>query len=304
MDKDQLYIEFTKIMNKNNVFIDEPMKNHTSFKIGGPADILLKPESIEEVQRVVRYCYDNNIPTFYMGNGSNLLVRDKGMRCVVIKIGENLNNVVIDENRVIAQSGILLSRLSKMVLKESLSGFEFADGIPGSLGGAVTMNAGAYGGEMKDVVKECKVVDKEGNLIEIKGSDLQLGYRTSIIQKMDYIVLEVTLEFKRGEYSEIKKNIDELTSKRTSKQPLHLPSAGSVFKRPQGYFAGKLVEDCNLKEFKIGGAQVSQKHAGFIVNVGGATANDVISLINHIQNTIKKDFDVELETEVRIVGEE
>ena len=304
MNKEQLYIELTKFIDKKNVLVDELMKNHTSFKIGGPADILVTPNSIEEVQKVVKICYENSIPTFYMGNGSNLLVRDKGMRCVVIKIGENLSNVKIEGTKVIAQSGILLSRLSKMILRDNLKGFEFADGIPGSLGGAVTMNAGAYDGEMKDVVKRCKAIDKEGNLIEISGEDLQLGYRTSVIQKKNYLVLEVELELEKGDYTEIKKQIDDLTFKRTSKQPLHMPSAGSVFKRPPGFFAGKLIEDSNLKGYRIGGAQVSEKHAGFIVNAGGATAKDVLDLINHIQNTVKTNFDVILEPEIRIVGEE
>ncbi|QUH25692.1 UDP-N-acetylmuramate dehydrogenase [Serpentinicella alkaliphila] len=304
MNKEQLYIELTKFIDKKNVLVDELMKNHTSFKIGGPADILVTPNSIEEVQKVVRLCYENDIPTFYMGNGSNLLVRDKGMRCVVIKIGENLSGVKIEGTKVIAQSGILLSRLSKMILRDNLKGFEFADGIPGSLGGAVTMNAGAYDGEMKDVVKRCKAIDKEGNLIEISDEDLQLGYRTSVIQKKNYLVLEVELELEKGDYTEIKKQIDDLTLKRTSKQPLHMPSAGSVFKRPPGFFAGKLIEDSNLKGYRIGGAQVSEKHAGFIVNAGGATAKDVLDLINHIQNTVKTNFDVILEPEIRIVGEE
>jgi len=303
LNKQDLYREFTKFLDIKNVFIDEPMKKHTSFKIGGPADILLTPESIEEVQQIVKFCNSNNIATFYMGNGSNLLVSDKGMRCVVIKISQNLSEVTIEGTKVTAQSGILLSRLSKMLLRENLKGFEFADGIPGTLGGAVTMNAGAYNGEIKDVVTGCRAIDKEGNLIEIEGEDLQLGYRTSVIQKKNYIVLEVTMELEKGDYSEIKKYIDELTFKRTSKQPLHMPSAGSVFKRPPGHFAGKLIEDCNLKGARIGGAQVSEMHAGFIVNVDNATAEDVVNLIEHIQRTVKERFDVIMDTEVRIVGE-
>lgn len=304
MNKKELYIAFTKFMDETNVLIDEPMKKHTSFKIGGPADILLTPKNIEEVQKIVDFCCKNNVPIFYMGNGSNLLVSDKGMRCVVIKIGENLSKVSIEGNKVIAQSGVLLSRLSKQILKENLKGFEFADGIPGSLGGAVTMNAGAYGGEMKDVVYSCKAIDQEGNIIEISQENLKLGYRTSIIHERNYIVLEVTLKLHKGNYMEIKKSIDELTHKRTSKQPLHMPSAGSVFKRPPGHYAGKLIEDCNLKGARIGDAQVSEMHAGFIVNVGEATAEDVNSLIKHIQKTVKDKFDVFLEPEVRIIGEE
>ncbi|MDR5659374.1 UDP-N-acetylmuramate dehydrogenase [Serpentinicella sp. ANB-PHB4] len=303
MNKAHLYNEFIKIMNKDNVLIDEPMKNHTSFKIGGPADIFLIPQTIDEVQAVIKICNQNDVSVFILGNGSNLLVSDKGMRTVVLKIGDNLNQVTFDGTKVTAEAGILLSRLSKRILKNNLTGFEFADGIPGSLGGAVTMNAGAYGGEMKDVVWSCKAVTQKGEMIELSKEQLDLGYRTSTIQKNNYIVLEVTLDLQVGTYEEIKSKINELTEKRTTKQPLNLPSAGSVFKRPPGFYAGKLIEDSNLKGYQIGGAQVSELHAGFIVNKGGATAEDVTNLIKHIQNTVKKNFGVLLETEVKMIGE-
>lgn len=304
MDKFKLEQLFLEFLPREAVLVDEPMKHHTSFKVGGPADILLMPKEITQIQKIIQICKEQGAPFFVMGNGSNLLVRDKGLRNVVIKIAENYNDVKIEGTKVVAQSGVLLSTLAKKVLKESLGGFEFASGIPGTLGGAVTMNAGAYDGEMKDVVKECLAMDQEGNLVELSIEELEMGYRTSIIQRKQYIVLEVKLELFKDNYEEIKSRIDELTIQRTTKQPLHLPSAGSVFKRPPGYFAGKLIQDCNLKGAKVGGAQVSELHSGFIVNVGGATAKDVLDLIHLVQERVKAQFDVELQTEIRIIGEE
>lgn len=303
MDKEKLYQQYVALMGEENVLLDEPMKNHTSFKIGGPADILVMPKTVEEIQKSVEICKESNTAYFVMGNGSNLLVSDKGMRCVVIKIAENFNAVRFEGNHVIAQTGILLSTLSNRIAKACLKGFEFANGIPGTLGGAMTMNAGAYGGEMKDVVKSCRVLDHEGHVVDLSLEELELGYRTSIIQEKGYIALEVVLALQEGSYEEIRSIIDDLTVKRTTKQPLHLPSAGSVFKRPPGHFAGKLIQDCNLKGFKIGGAQVSELHSGFIVNIDQATASDVLNLIEHIQKEVKEKFDVELHNEVRIVGE-
>jgi len=304
LDKDKIYRQFLNIMNEENILVDEEMSKHTSFKIGGPADLLLLPQNIEEIQGIIKICQEEEVPYFVMGNGSNLLVRDKGMRCVVIKIADNFSDVFISGTSVVAKSGILLSTLSKKVLKESLRGLEFASGIPGTLGGAVTMNAGAYDGEMKDVVKSCKILDGKGAVIELSFEELELGYRSSIIQEKDYIVLEVRLELEKGNYDEIKGKIDEFTKRRTTKQPLHLPSAGSTFKRPKGYFTGKLIQDANLKGVKIGGAQVSELHSGFIVNVDNASARDVLDLIDHIQKTIMDKFGVELHPEVRVVGEE
>lgn len=303
MNKQELYQQFIQFMKKENVFLDEPMKKHTSFKIGGPADLLVMPESIDELQKVIEICKKNDAPYFIMGNGTNLLVRDKGMRCVVVKIAENFSDVAINETTVIAQSGILLSTLAKKIINKSLKGFEFASGIPGTLGGAVTMNAGAYGGEMKDVVRSCKVLDHDGNLLELSLEQLEMGYRTSVIQTKGYIVVEAKLELSKGNYEEIKEIVDELTVKRTTKQPLNLPSAGSTFKRPPGYYAGKLIEDSNLKGVRVGDAQVSELHSGFIVNVGNATAQDVINLIALVQEKVKEKFGVSLEPEVKIVGE-
>lgn len=304
MNKIEIYNKLTKLLSKNRVLVDEPMRNHTSFKVGGPADIIAIPQSIEEIQHTVKFCKKNNIPYFIMGNGSNLIVRDKGMRGVVVKIGDEFKNVIIKGNTVIAQAGVLLSTLSKKIMAESLKGFEFASGIPGTLGGAVTMNAGAYGGEMKNVIKSVKVLDEKGEMLDLSLEELNLGYRSSIIQTKGYIVLEVTMELEKGDYNEILEITKELTKKRTTKQPLHLPSAGSVFKRPEGYYAGKLIQDSGLKGEKVGGAQVSELHSGFIVNYDNATAKNVLDLICLVQKTVKEKFGVDLQTEVRVIGEE
>ena len=304
MNKTLLQQEFLNFMDNDSVLIDEPMSKHTSFKIGGPADILLLPKNGEEIQKIIQICNRLETPFFTMGNGSNLLISDKGMRNVVIKIAENFNRIEIKDRTITAEAGILLSTLSKKALQESLGGLEFASGIPGTLGGAITMNAGAYGGEMKDVVKSCRAIDLQGNIVDLTIEELEMGYRTSLIQKKKLIVLEVTMELAQMDFNIIKATMDELTVQRTTKQPLHLPSAGSVFKRPEGYFAGKLIQDSGLKGYRIGGAQVSELHSGFIVNIGNATSQDVLDLIKHIQKEVQERFGVLLETEVRLVGEE
>lgn len=303
MDKIKIYNELAKIISKDAILLDEPMKDHTSIKTGGLADIMVMPGSIKDIQSVVEICKENNAPYFIMGNGSNILVRDKGMRCVVIKLGDRFANIIIDENIVVAQVGVLLSILSEKIMAKSLKGFEFANGIPGTLGGAITMNAGAYGGEMKDIVKSAKVLDTKGEIITLSPEELEFGYRTSVIQSRAYIVLEVEMEFEKGNYEEIVAITKDLTEKRTAKQPLNLPSCGSVFKRPPGHFAGKLIEDSGLKGKKMGGAQVSELHCGFIVNIDNATTDDVLSLIKLIQKTVKYKFGVQLKTEVKIIGE-
>ncbi|KPU26957.1 UDP-N-acetylenolpyruvoylglucosamine reductase [Caloranaerobacter sp. TR13] len=295
---------FKERFSESEILIDEPMKNHTSFKIGGPADILFIPKEIEQISQAVTLCKELDVDYFIMGNGSNLLVSDKGIRGVVIKISENLSNVKVKGNKIIAQSGILLSKLSKIALKYSLTGLEFASGIPGSLGGAITMNAGAYGGEMKDVVTLVRCIDEKGEIIEFTNEQMKFGYRSSIIDERELIVVEVEMELKNGNYEDIKKYMDELTQKRTSKQPLNLPSAGSTFKRPEGHYAGKLIEDAGLRGLRFGDAQVSEKHCGFVVNLGNATCNDVLTLIKVIQKTVRDKFGVELKTEVKIIGEE
>lgn len=304
MNKQNIYDRLCEIMGKENILIDEPMKNHTSFKIGGPADILVTPTDENQLKEIIKYIKQENIPYFLMGNGSNLLVRDGGIRGIVVKIAQNYNKFEINENIIKAQSGILLSTLAKHIAKNCYKGFEFASGIPGTLGGAIAMNAGAYGGEMKDVVHSVKVLNQQGEIVEIPNEQMDFGYRTSLVNKEKLIVLEVKLSLEKGKYEDIKNILDDLTVKRTTKQPLNVPSAGSTFKRPEGYYAGKLIEDSGLKGVRLKGAQVSDKHSGFVVNAGGATAQDIIELIEFIKKTVYDKFKVELNEEVKIVGED
>ncbi|WZL72112.1 UDP-N-acetylmuramate dehydrogenase [Clostridiaceae bacterium 35-E11] len=297
----KIYEKLIEKISPERIMQDEPMCKHTSFKIGGPVDIMVLPHSVEEVQHVVRLCREMKIDYDIMGNGSNLLVADKGIQGVIIKIGDNFKRVDIEGEKVTAQAGILLSTLANLIVKESLQGFEFASGIPGTLGGALAMNAGAYGGEMKDVVIGASVVDDRGNVVYLTNEELELEYRSSIVQKKGFIVLEVEMKFEKGDREVIREKIKDFTQRRTTKQPLQLPSAGSTFKRPPNHFAGKLIEDAGLKGVRVGGAQVSDLHAGFIVNVDHATAEDVINLIKLVQKTVRDKFGVELHPEVKIM---
>lgn len=290
-------------MDKESLLIDEPMKNHTSFKVGGPVDLMIIPKTEDEIVNILKLLTNQKLPFYIMGNGSNLLVSDKGFSGVVIKLYDNYNDFSVDEDIITAKSGILLSKLAKVALRHNLGGFEFASGIPGTLGGAVTMNAGAYGGEMKDVLISAHVVDRQGNISEIVNGNLELAYRTSSIQKRDLIVLSAKVQLKKAPYEEIKSKMDELDYKRKDKQPLEWPSAGSTFKRPEGHFAGKLIQDCDLRGHSIGGAQVSEKHCGFIINKGGATASDILNLITHVQERVFEKFGIRLDTEVKKLGE-
>jgi len=287
----------------DNVLYNEPMKNHTSFKVGGPADIFIEPDNPEELAKAIKALREHSIPYYIIGNGSNLLVSDKGLRGAVVKVGEKFDSVDIDGDRIIAECGILLSTLSKIAAKASLAGMEFASGIPGALGGAVTMNAGAYGGEMKDIIEWVEVLDQELEIKRLQNAEMEFGYRKSIVEPGKYIVIRCCLKLRHGNPDEINSIMADLTQKRTSKQPLHLPSAGSTFKRPEGYFAGKLIEDSGLRGFSLGGAQVSPLHCGFVVNNGDATAQEVYDLIRHVQKTVYDKFKVNLETEVKILGE-
>lgn len=287
-----------------NVVTDEPMKNHTSFKVGGPADIIVTPVDVESLVKVYQTCIRNGFPVFVMGNGTNLLVRDKGIRGVVIKILDNLSRYTIEGEVIVTETGILMSGLSRIALEHGLSGLEFAEGIPGTLGGAVAMNAGAYIGEMSDIVLKTEYLDRQGRETVLDKEAHLFGKRSSFIQTDGGIALRVHLKLKKGDRPAIKGLMDDFNRQRREKQPLELPSAGSMFKRPEGYFAGKLVQDCGLAGFRIGGAEVSGKHCGFIVNVKNATADDIIKLINHIQAEVRQKYGVELQTEVKIVGEE
>lgn len=296
-------VDLKKILNEENIKIDEPMKNHTSFEVGGPADILITPENSDQVLDVIKMSKDKNIPYYIMGNGSNLLVKDGGIRGIVIKL-TNLNSIKVSENKVISGSGASLKDVSQSALDSRLTGFEFACGIPGSVGGAVTMNAGAYNGEISNVIESVKVIDDQTNIRILNLKELQLGYRMSSILKYGYTVLEVTFKLEKGDYDKIHNRIEDLNRRRTEKQPLEYPSAGSTFKRPEGHFAAKLIEDSKLKGISVGGAQVSEKHSGFIINKGNATAGDILNLINIVQKTVKEQFNIDLYTEVRIIGED
>ncbi len=291
------------LINDQNILINEPMKNHTSFRIGGCADILIMPENIETIISIFEICRAVNIPYYFMGNGSNLLVSDKGIRGVVIKTCDGLNKVRINKNILESQSGVLLSRLAHIALENSLTGLEFASGIPGTLGGAIVMNAGAYDGEMKDVLFETKYLDEENKVCAVIGEQHQFDYRSSIFQGADKFIISSLIRLQPGEKTQIKGKMDDFNQRRNDKQPLELPSAGSMFRRPEGYYAGKLIEDCGLKGYRIGGAQVSDKHSGFIVNRDNASALDVLNLIEHIQNTVEDKFGVKLKTEVKFIGE-
>lgn len=303
MSIDLIKEELQSIVDIDCIKYDEPMKNHTSFKVGGPVDILVIPNKIEQVEKIISVCKKHKINYFVMGNGSNLIVRDGGFRGVVIKLTA-INSIMIDGNIVKAEAGVLLSTLSREILRCSLKGFEFASGIPGTVGGAVTMNAGAYGPEIKDILESALVLDNDGNIISLSNKEMDFSYRSSIVQKKNYIVLEATFKLEEGNYDEIKNRMDELNKRRVDKQPLNYPSAGSTFKRPEGHFAGKLIEDSGLKGKAIGGACVSEKHAGFIINYNNATASDVLELINFVKEIIKENYGVTLEPEVKVIGEE
>lgn len=285
-----------------SVLFDEPMKNHTSFQIGGAADALAPVRSIAEIEQVQKLCRAYHIPCMVMGNGSNMLVSDSGIEGVVIKIGSDFSEISIDGTRVTAQAGVLLSKLANTVCRHGLAGLEFAAGIPGTLGGAVYMNAGAYGGEMKDVIRSVRYLDESGALCTAEGGALAFGYRKSMFSDRRCVIVSCTMELSEGSVEEIRARADEYNRRRAEKQPLSMPSAGSTFKRPEGYFAGKLIEDAGLKGFSVGGAQVSEKHSGFVVNTGTATARDVTALIEYIQQTVREKFNVNLETEVKVIG--
>ena len=270
-----LYNELLKIMSEEQVKTEEPMKNHTTFRVGGPAEFFVMPRTAEEVKKVIDLCRRESFPYYIIGNGSNLLVSDQGYRGVVLQIYKEMSCIEIEENVIVAQAGALLSAIANKALENGLTGFEFAAGIPGTLGGACVMNAGAYGGEMKDVLEEVTVLTEEGEVLTIPKENLELGYRTSIIARKGYTVLEARIQLRGGEKEAIKSLMEELKDKRVSKQPLEYPSAGSTFKRPEGYFAGKLIQDAGLRGFSVGGAQVSEKHCGFVINRENATAADV-----------------------------
>lgn len=282
---------------------DEPMSRHTTFRTGGPADIYIEPSGVEELKQVLDICREENVAYTIIGNGSNLLVGDGGYRGVLISFGKPFAQVTIEGAQVRTGAGALLSAVAKQVLNASLTGFEFAAGIPGTIGGAVVMNAGAYGGELCQVLREATVLTPEGEVKTLPAEELELGYRTSCIQKNGYIVLEAVLQLQPGNADDIRAVMDALASKRREKQPLEYPSAGSTFKRPEGHFAGRLIQDAGLRGFRVGGAQVSEKHCGFVINRDHATSADILSLCRQVQEKVKAQFGVELELEVKLLGD-
>jgi UDP-N-acetylmuramate dehydrogenase len=294
--------ELEAIIPEGAILLDEPMKNHTTFRIGGNAECLITPDR-QQLGEVLFLAKTEKIPVTVIGNGSNLLVRDGGIQGLVIEIGKAMGQIRREENTLIAGAGVLLSRLAATAAREGLSGLEFASGIPGSLGGAVVMNAGAYGGEMKQVLKWAKVLTKDGEEKVLSNEELDLSYRHSCIPENDYLVTEAAVTLIPAPTDAISTRMEELKKQRIEKQPLEYPSAGSTFKRPEGYFAGKLISDAGLRGYRVGGAQVSEKHCGFVINAGGATATDVEQLMRDVADKVREQFDVELEPEVKIIGE-
>ena len=298
-----IYDKVVDIVGEENVHTDEPMSRHTTFRIGGNADYFVKPGNADEVAAVIVVCREYNIPYFILGNGSNLLVSDDGYRGMIINIMDNMDSVTVDGRIITAQAGAMLVRVSVMARDNALTGLEFASGIPGTIGGAVYMNAGADGGEMKNVVKTVRAIDEYGRIYELDSEKMDFSYRHSIVEERKLIVLEVTLELEHGSREAIDDRMKELAEARRSKQPLEYPSAGSTFKRPEGYFAGKLIMDAGLRGYSVGGAQVAEKHCGFVINKGGATASDVVELIRDVQHDVDDKFGVTLEPEVKMLGE-
>lgn len=288
---------------EGKVLENEPMSIHSSFKTGGNADYFVSPSSAEETAEFIRAAKKENIPCLIIGNGSNILVSDKGIRGLVIQIGKGMADIKGEKGEYVIGAGTLLSAAASKICDDGYTGFEFASGIPGSFGGALYMNAGAYGGEMKDVVKWVKVIDENLEVKTLTNEDMAFGYRSSIAAEKKYIIIEGCIQLKKGNKEEIAEYSAELNAKRREKQPLNYPSAGSTFKRPEGHFAGKLIEDCGLKGYSVGGACVSEKHAGFVVNKGGATTEDILAVIKRCQDEVYEKFGVKLETEVKIVGE-
>ncbi|MDF2541091.1 MAG: murB [Herbinix sp.] len=302
--KKYFYEELCSVLNENQIKLQELLKNHTTLHIGGAADYFITPSTTEEIKEILYICKKHEVPYYIMGNGSNLLISDQGYQGAIVQLGENFSTILIDEDgTVTAQAGVLLSRLASEVAKKSFTGFEFASGIPGTLGGAVTMNASAYDGEMKQCIIGATVMDQEGNRIQLNKDELELGYRSSILQKSNYILLEATMKFTLGEQSLIYQKMNDLNAQRRDKQPLEQYSAGSTFKRPVGYYAGKLIMDAGLRGYQVGEAAVSEKHCGFVINKGNATAKEFLTLIQDVTRIVEEKFDVHLETEVKFLGD-
>ena len=301
--RENIIRKFEDVIGKDRVLVEEPMKKHTTFRLGGAADYFLSPEKAEQVAELIHICREENISYFILGNGSNLLVSDRGYRGTVIQIFKNMNDIRVEGTKLYVQAGALLSAIARKALDAGLTGMEFASGIPGTVGGAAVMNAGAYGGEMKDIIKLVTVLTKEGEMKGLDASELQFGYRTSVIKENGYVVLEAVIQLCPGDKETIQKRMEELKEQRVTTQPLEYASAGSTFKRPEGYFAGKLIQDAGLRGYQVGGAQVSEKHCGFVINTGDAVAEDVWNLIHDVQEKVYDKFQVKLEPEVKFLGD-
>lgn len=302
--EDKFYHKLILVLPEKQVRMKERMENHTSLHIGGEADYYVLPQTFEEVRDVVSLCNKEQMPYFILGNGSNLLVSDLGYRGLVIQLADNFSKISMKEdNTITAQAGTILARLANEAAEHSLTGFEFASGIPGTLGGAVTMNAGAYGGEMKQCLNGARVMKEDGSILELSRDEMELGYRSSILQKKNYILLEADIKLEKGNETDIRGKMRELNAQRREKQPLDQYSAGSTFKRPQGYFAGKLISDAGLRGYQLGGAAVSEKHCGFLINKNHATAKDFLAVMEAVTTIVEEKFGVRLEPEVKLLGE-
>lgn len=303
MNNLQINQELNKILTSSIIKTDEPLYKYTYTETGGAADIYVEAGTIEDTAAVIKFAKAHNLPVTYLGNGSNIIIRDGGIRGIVVSLLE-LNNITVTENTLIAESGAAIIDASQIALQHGLSGLEFACGIPGSVGGAVYMNAGAYGGEVKDCLKHVTAINEMGDFVTLTLDELELGYRTSRVQTEHLVVISAEFELSADkDHADIKAVMDDLTEKRETKQPLEYPSCGSVFQRPPGNFAGKLIQEAGLQGYRIGGVEVSKKHAGFMVNVDDGTASDYEELIHHVQDTIQEQFGVVLHREVRIIGD-
>ncbi len=302
LKQEDILQDLKSLIPEDIIKVNEPLKRYTYTETGGNADFYLSPTKNEDVQAIVRYAKEKDIPVTYLGNGSNIIIREGGIRGIVISL-LSLNHINVSDDAIIAGSGSAIIDVSRAARDHVLTGLEFACGIPGSVGGAVYMNAGAYGGEIKDCIDYALCVNEEGDLIQFTNKELELDYRNSIVQKQHLVVLEAAFTLEPGKSDEIQAKMDDLTERRESKQPLEYPSCGSVFQRPPGHFAGKLIQDSDLQGYRVGGVEVSKKHAGFMVNVDNGTATDYEDLIHHVQKVVKEKFDVELHREVRIIGE-
>ncbi len=301
-DLDGLAWKFRSIVGEEDVLTDEPLSEHTTFEIGGPADLYVMPEDIDELRDVIDLCREKDLPFFVLGRGSDLLVSDEGYRGVIVGLADGLTGVDVDEKEMTCEAGVTLKEAAEMACELGLTGLEFACGIPGTVGGACFMNAGAYDGCMADVIESVRVITPEGDVKQYGVDELDFGYRQSRIRNEGLIVLSATFKLHHGDPEDIRAKMDDLTARREEKQPLDKPSAGSTFKRPEGHFAGKLISDAGLQGYQVGGAAVSTKHAGFVVNLGGATAADVRAVIEHVQDEVERQYGVRLEPEVRFLG--